>query len=66
MYNCFCVYARHAGFVREVPKDSERDFNQISNPAVNTYIHTLQDYGVPGSIQNGNMSLSGFLFEKLL
>ena len=23
---CICVYARHAGFVREVPKVSERDF----------------------------------------
>ena len=23
---CFCVYARYAGFVREVPKDPERDF----------------------------------------
>ena len=27
---CFCVYAHHAGFVREVPKDSERDFNTNS------------------------------------
>ena len=26
MYICFCVYARHADFVREVPKDSERVF----------------------------------------
>ena len=26
-YICFYVYARHAGFVREVPKDSESDFN---------------------------------------
>ena len=26
MYICFCVYARHAGFVSEVPKDSQRDF----------------------------------------
>ena len=27
----FCVYARHAGFVREVPKDSERDFSVFLN-----------------------------------
>ena len=26
MYICFCTYARHTGFVHEVPKDSERDF----------------------------------------
>ena len=26
---CFCVYARHAGFVREVPKVSERDFRVV-------------------------------------
>ena len=26
VYICFCVHTRHAGFVREVPKDSERDF----------------------------------------
>ena len=25
-YICFCIYARHAGFVREVAKDSEKDF----------------------------------------
>ena len=27
MYIFFCVYARHAGFVREVPKESQRDFS---------------------------------------
>ena len=27
MYIYFCVYARHAGFVREVPNDSKRDFS---------------------------------------
>ena len=46
--------------------DGYLDSDQISNPAVNTYIHTLQDNGVTGFIQNGNMTLSGFLFEELL
>ena len=28
----FCVYDHHAGFEREVPKDSERDFKFIPDP----------------------------------
>ena len=30
VYICFCIYAHRAGFVRKVPKNSERDFSLVN------------------------------------
>ena len=43
MYICFCVYARHAGFVREVSKDSERDFTLVQSKSLNNVFYSITD-----------------------
>ena len=41
---CFCVYALHTGFVREMPKDSERDFKSLFD--------SVQDYDLKQKTQS--------------